>query len=212
MNAPIIGSTTLGDPALPLDARQVVGFHDACIGFGGWPAEKAPARPPGALWPWIENNHASNALLWREEDLARRRKVDDAEIAANKRAIDRFNQQRNDAVERCDEILMKVLEDKMGSAPRLHSETPGMMIDRLSILSLKVSAMREQSSRTDVDEKHRKECGARLQRLLEQRADLATCLDALLADCGEGRARFKLYRQFKMYNDPALNPSVYGEG
>src|SRR5471030_947702 len=98
MNAPIIGNG-LSDPAPPLDARQVVAFHDACIGFGGWPAAPAPARAPGALWPWIENNHASNALLWREEDLARRRKVDVAVIAANKRAIDRFNQQRNDAVE-----------------------------------------------------------------------------------------------------------------
>jgi Protein of unknown function (DUF4254) len=211
MSAPILGNAGLRDSAPPLDARQVVAFQDACIGFGKWPEKAGPARPPGAPWPWIENNHVSNALLWREEDLARRRKVDDSEIAANKRAIDRFNQQRNDAVERCDEILTKELEDKMGSASPLHSETPGMMIDRLSILSLKVHAMREQASRSDVDEKHRKDCGARLKQLIEQRGDLAVCLDALLADCRTGRARFKLYSQFKMYNDPTLNPSVYGE-
>jgi hypothetical protein len=188
--------------------RDVVAFHEACLDFGSWPAA-APARPSGPTWPWIESNHANNTRLWREEDLARRREVADAEIVANKRAIDGFNQQRNDAIERCDEVLMQALQATMAAAPRLHSETPAMMIDRLSILSLKVRAMREQSVRGDVEEAHRTRCRERLERLTEQRADLAACLDALVADCAAGRARFKLYRQFKMYNDPAyaVSPS-----
>jgi uncharacterized protein DUF4254 len=200
-----------GERAFALDARQIVAFHEECLDSGKWPKEEAPAHPPGALWPWIEANHANNALLWHEEDLARRRQVRDAEIAANKRAIDGFNQLRNDAIERCDDVLMQALEGAMADAPRLHSETPGMMIDRLSILSLKVRAMREQSVRGDAGEEHRARCRARLELLLEQREDLAKCLDALVADCRAGRARFKEYRQFKMYNDPALNPSLYGE-
>ncbi|MGZ5078340.1 MAG: DUF4254 domain-containing protein [Usitatibacter sp.] len=197
--------------AFQFDAAQLVAFHDACLDSGKWPDEEAPAHPSGALWPWIGENHACNARLWREEDLARRREVPDAAIAVNKRRIDAFNQKRNDAIERCDEILSDGLDAHMRQAPRLHSETPGMMIDRLSILALKVRAMALQAARQDVDEAHRSQCGARLARLREQRADLAGCLDALIADCRAGRARFKVYRQFKMYNDPALNPSLYGK-
>jgi hypothetical protein len=85
------------------------------------------------------------------------------------------------------------------------------MIDRLSILSLKIQAMFQQTSRTDVDESHRQSSHAKLQRLLQQRSDLASCFDELLADCQAGRAYFKVYRQFKMYNDPALNPALVAE-
>jgi hypothetical protein len=92
---------------------------------------------------------------------------------------------------------------------RQHSETAGMMIDRLSIMSLKTKAMREQVERTDVSDEHRESCRLKLERLHEQRADLAACLDALLADAAAGKAYFKIYRQFKMYNDPALNPYLY---
>jgi hypothetical protein len=196
---------------LAFDARHVVAFHDACLDSGKWPEEEAPAHPGGDLWPWVEDNHAHNALLWREEDLARRREVPDAEIAANKRAIDRLNQLRNDAVERFDDALAARLGGAMQGAPRLHSETPGMMVDRLSILALKVRAMRAQSLRGDAGDAQRALCRERLVRLAEQRADLAACLDAFLEDCRAGRARFKLYRQFKMYNDPELNPRLQEE-
>ena len=47
--------------------------------------------------------------------------------------------------------------------------------------------------------------------LVEHRTDLAACLDRLLAECERGEAYFKIYRQFKMYNDPSLNPALYGE-
>jgi hypothetical protein len=203
--------TERADATPAFDAGKLLAFHDACLGLSGWPAQPLDA-PAGEIWPPVEVNHASNARLWHEEDLARRRLVGDDAIAANKRAIDRLNQVRNDAVERCDEILMRWLSGAMAHAPRLNSETPAMMIDRLSILALKVRAMRAQSTRIDAGEEHRRLCGERLERLIEQRADLATCLDTLIADCLSGRARFKLYRQYKMYNDPAMNPSVYGEG
>jgi hypothetical protein len=173
---------------------------------------------------WIEADHRFNTQLWEEEDKARRRDVDDAAIAANKRAIDGFNQARNDATERVDEILLVTLglvdEDSARSdAPqarvpagaRLNSETAGSMIDRLSIMALKANAMRQQTERRDVDAAHRSASAVKLQRLQQQRQDLADCLDALLADAAAGRAYFKVYRQFKMYNDARLNPALVAE-
>ena len=184
-----------------LDSRRLVAFHDK------------PGAPPGSeLWRAIAENHRMNDLLWKEEDLARRRQVADAEIAANKRAIDAYNQKRNDAIERIDEILLLALSRvQPRDNSRLNSETPGAMIDRLSILSLKIRHMRLQTERTDVDKDHIESCRSKLARLNEQRTDLAACLDRLLAEAERGETRFKVYRQFKMYNDPALNPAIYGE-
>jgi uncharacterized protein DUF4254 len=186
----------------PPQARRICDFHD----------NAAKGEAGSELWRAIEDNHRNNNLLWAEEDLARRRHAPDAEIAGNKRAIDRYNQQRNDAIERIDEVLLNLYSEKMNSKnARLSSETPGAMIDRLSILSLKIHHMRLQTLRTDVDRAHVEECTGKLNRLNEQRTDLAGCLDRLLQECARGESRFKIYRQFKMYNDPRLNPAVYGE-
>lgn len=190
-------------------AAMLLEFHDACHATTDW-AKGAPAANRDALWQAIEDNHRFNCLLWDEEDLARRRNVADAEIAANKRAIDRYNQKRNDAIERIDEQLLRALPEAGGDA-RLSSETAGAMCDRLSILSLKIHHMRLQTERTDVDSAHVESCRQKLGRLNEQRADLASCLDRLLSECARGESRFKVYRQFKMYNDPKLNPAMYGE-
>lgn len=207
----------------PVTAADVVALHDHLLAHPGWPAQAPAARDDG-LWHWVQVNHRNNSQLWAEEDLARRTTVSPVEIAANKRAIDGHNQARNDATERVDELLLLALglvdaESARGDAPRatvaagsrLNSETAGSMIDRLSILALKVRAMRDQSARDDVDEAHRAGARAKLERLLEQRADLGGCLDALLADCAAGRAYFKVYRQFKMYNDARFNPALVAE-
>ena len=173
--------------------------------------ESAPeAGSAAAPWDAIEDNHRCNALLWREEDLARRTHVPDAEIVANKRAIDTLNQRRNDAVERIDAHLHAALEAAMRGAPRQHSETPGMIVDRLSILALKCRAMGAEATRQDALPEHAARCRERLAILEMQREDLGRCLDALLEDCAAGRAWFRLYRQFKMYNDPATNPALRG--
>jgi hypothetical protein len=183
-------------------ASSLVGFHDGQHG----------AEDASTLWQAIEDNHRNNSMLWDEEDLARRRHAPDSEIAGNKRAIDGYNQKRNDAIERIDEQLLNLFSEKFRSNDaRLSSETPGAMVDRLSILSLKIRSMRLQTQRTDVDLSHVEQCTQKLNRLNEQRADLAACLDRLLAECERGESRFKVYRQFKMYNDPKLNPAVYGE-
>ena len=168
------------------------------------------ADPPGDAWQAIAANHRFNHLLWDEEDQARRTDVPDAEIAANKRAIDGYNQKRNDAIERIDEVLLSRLSGVTPAPDAWHnSETAGAMIDRLSILALKVHHMRAQTLRRDATPEHIASCAGKLDRLSLQRDDLARCLDTLLARAAEGRAYWRIYRQFKMYNDPALNPWLY---
>jgi hypothetical protein len=189
------------------DPGEIVRFHDKRVAERGWAKAGAPRHASG-VWQWIEANHRCNNLLWDEEDLARRRDVPDSAIAANKRAIDGYNQSRNDAIERIDGHALAALPAAAGA--RLNSETAGSMIDRLSILALKLFHMRAQTERTDATPEHIATCRDKLARLAEQRDDLQRCLAELLADCAAGRARFKVYRQFKMYNDPTLNPYLYG--
>jgi len=188
-------------------AKDVVALHDYALAAPG-----QPARFQAGLWAAVEANHWHNCTLWEQEDLARRRNVPDAEIVSNKRAIDAHNQKRNDAVERMDEIFLSDLSSvkKKGDA-RQSSETAGAMIDRLSILALKIHHMRLQTARTDVGREHIENCLAKLNVLTEQRKDLAACLDRLLAEAARGESYFKVYRQFKMYNDPKLNPALYQE-
>jgi hypothetical protein len=154
--------------------------------------------------------HQANFELWHEEDKARAPGVADAEIARVKRAIDVLNQRRNDLVEKMDVWLMERLVQN--DAAPLHSETPGLMVDRLSILALKIYHTNEESHRASATEGHRLKNRERLTLLKEQRDDLAGCLDVLWVEVLEGTRRFKLYRQMKMYNDPELNPAIYGKG
>ena len=154
--------------------------------------------------------HQANFELWHEEDKARAPGVADAEIARVKRAIDVLNQRRNDLVEKMDVWLMERLVQN--DAAPLHSETPGLMVDRLSILALKIYHTNEESHRASATEGHRLKNRERLMLLKEQRDDLAGCLDVLWVEVLGGTRRFKLYRQMKMYNDPELNPAIYGKG
>ena len=192
---------------LPL-AAEVLALHDTVLAQADW-ATAGTMPEAGDVWSCVERNHRCNCRLWTEEDQARRRDVPDSAISANKRNIDTFNQRRNDVIEKIDESLLALLP-AAGADARLNSETAGAMVDRLSILALKVFHMRIQTERRDAGEEHLQTSRARLARLSEQRADLAGCFNALLADCAAGRARFKVYRQFKMYNDPAFNPYLYG--
>ena len=186
---------------------RIAAFHDAALAA---PADPDAVGDAQAAWTWIARNHAFNRLLWDEEDQARRRDVPDAAIAANKRAIDGYNQRRNDAIERIDEALLARLADVAREPDAWHnSETAGSMIDRLSILALRIHHMRAQTLRRDASTDHVRQCEEKLARLTLQREDLARCLDTLLTRASEGRAFWRVYRQFKMYNDPALNPYLY---
>jgi len=160
----------------------------------------------------IELHHRANFELWHIEDEARRPGATDAEVADAKRRIDKANQRRNDLTEKLDEALLEQLSP-LGlpnlDAP-LHSESPGLMIDRMSILALKIYHTREEIRRADAPPGHSERNWSRLLILEEQLSDLAKCLDALWDNTIAGTRRFKLYRQLKMYNDPTLNPVMYG--
>ena len=198
---------TITSPFDDVGSTSIRAFHDLRIALG---ASAQAADPPGEAWRHIAANHRCNHLLWDEEDQARRTDVPDASIAANKRAIDGYNQKRNDAIERIDETLLARLAGIAPDADAWHnSETAGAMIDRLSILALKIHHMRAQTLRSDASPEHVASCAEKLARLALQREDLARCLDTLLARAAEGRAFWRIYRQFKMYNDPALNPWLY---
>lgn len=204
-----------------LPVGKLVEWQDAAV--AEWHRDPAPtesrleepgwssgAIPPG-LGAAIGREHLTNVRLWHEEDEARRPDVDDAVIAGVKRRIDRLNQRRNDLIEAIDDTMTSALDDA-GIEPRpgsrLHSETPGAIIDRLSILALKIYHMREEAERQDAAAGHRAVCAERLGILERQRADLAGCLRALREELLSGRATFRTYRQFKMYNDPETNPAV----
>lgn len=193
-----------------LDVGRLIELHTRCV--ERWHAGPV-ANPEGAPpWSIVLDNHGRNFELWHEEDKARDRLASDSTIAQVKRNIDRLNQQRNDAIERLDEWLIAELAARRVDTPSdapLNSETAGNIVDRLSILALKVFHMREEAQRTDVDETHREKCRGRLAVLETQRADLAQSFRVLLDDFCRGTRRLKVYRQMKMYNDPALNPVLY---
>ena len=194
-----------------VDACAIVQLQDGRTRLWHEPLPPPPAQD-GSLTALIEAQHAANFTLWHAEDEVRRRSADDASIAAVKRQIDRVNQVRNDTTERIDAVLLAQLtEAGIAQGGEQHSETPGMMIDRLSILSLKLFHTQEELARGGAPAGHRERNADRFATLQEQRDDLSRCLDRLWAQVCAGERYFKQYQQLKMYNDPELNPVLYGK-
>lgn len=196
-----------------IDAQepQVAGWHTAEPPDAGPAAEPAPAADLGVLRALAASQHLANFRLWHVEDQARRTDVGPEVIADCKRRIDGLNQRRNDLIERVDACLVALLTPFIpeGAAARHNTETVGMALDRLSIVALKIYHMDEQARRQDADAAHREACARKLAVLREQRDDLARAVLELLDDYARGLRRPKVYYQFKMYNDPALNPALY---
>jgi hypothetical protein len=175
----------------------------------------AEQADPEDLQSCIIVEHGCNFRLWHIEDAARRRDVEPEIVAGCKRKIDAMNQKRNDGMEMIDACLMRRLHPLLpsllpGTTPRYNTESLGMAIDRLSILSLKIWHMDEQLARTDVDAAHIRACVDKAAVLRGQRRDLEQSVLELLDDFMAGRKQPRLYFQFKMYNDPRLNPQLYG--
>jgi hypothetical protein len=200
-----------------LSAQKIVELHDQWTRAWHWLAEEpgqAALPGPEGRDEWLSlvvRQHRANFELWHIEDEARAPGATEAELANVKRSVDQTNQRRNDLVEEMDRTLLQWLKARglpNCEAP-LHSESPGLIIDRLSILGLKVYHTREEAERMGAPTGHAERNRERLAILEEQRADLAQCLDALWSETLAGTRRFKLYRQLKMYNDPSLNPAVY---
>jgi len=192
-----------------IDAFHIALLQDQATAH--WHDSSAALQAPRDVFDkLILEQHRANFDLWHSEDAARDPMAADQAIAAVKRAIDKLNQRRNDLVERIDLALLEAAPRQPAEAP-LHSETPGLMIDRLSILALKVFHTEEETRREDASAEHHQRNRERLILLTEQRNDLSACLAELWTEVLAGKRRFKLYRQLKMYNDPALNPVLYGK-
>ena len=153
---------------------------------------------------WIDT------VQWHLEDIIRDPEIDPVEALKIKRRIDKSNQDRTDLVELIDSFFLdKYKEVKVQPDATINTESPAWAIDRLSILALKIYHMREQAERTDADADHRAKCAAKLDVLMQQQQDLGTAICQLLDDIAAGRKYMKVYRQMKMYNDPATNPVLY---
>lgn len=159
----------------------------------------------------VARQHWANFQLWHVEDRARRKDVDAAVIADCKYAIDKLNQKRNDLIERMDECLIGMFTPLLpeGGAERYNTETVGAALDRLSIQALKIYHMKEQCARKDVDAAHVKQCDTKVGVLNRQHDDLAQAILELVDEYATGTKKPKVYFQFKMYNDPKLNPELY---
>jgi len=195
-----------------LSAEEIVNLHSQRT--RAWHRSAETSNPSELLTGWlslVERQHRANFDLWHIEDEARTPGATDAELAAVKRRIDRTNQLRNDLAEEVDCFLLAWLEPRgfLNQQAPLNSESPGLIIDRLSILALKIYHTREEAQRADAPPGHGQRNLERLAILDDQRSDLAGCLDALWRETLAGSRRFKLYRQLKMYNDPSLNPVMY---
>ncbi len=188
--------------------RQINTFHPEAI--AQWKTHPITFEQIGFL-KLVEHNHAFNYQLWHEEDKARRDDMGFEFVYLAKRKIDHFNQQRNNYMEQMDQWLLEQLnpaEPALNQCP-IHSETPGMMIDRLSILSLKQYHMALQTIRTDVDANHLNTCQQKLGLIEKQRSQLSACLQQFLDEITTQKRTFILYHQLKMYNDKTLNPELY---
>jgi len=153
---------------------------------------------------WIDT------VQWHFEDLIRDPKIEPSAALALKRRIDAYNQERTDMVEFIDSYFLQRFKNVVPKpGAKINSESPAWAIDRFSILALKIYHMREEAVRHDATPEHRAACQSKLDILLEQRQDLATAIDDLLADIEAGDKYMKVYKQMKMYNDEALNPVLY---
>jgi len=195
--------------AITHQTRSVMDWH-----FGEPVYEGEPGNIQGVAGfrELVARQHWANFQLWHVEDRARRQDVDAVVIADCKYAIDKLNQKRNDLIERVDECLIGMLNPLLPEdAPeRYNTETVGAALDRLSIQALKIYHMKEQCNRKDVDEAHVEQCNAKVGTLIQQHEDLERAILELIDEYADGTKKPKVYFQFKMYNDPKLNPELYG--
>lgn len=155
---------------------------------------------------WIDT------VQWHLEDIIRDPNIDPVKALEIKRRIDKSNQDRTDLVELIDSYFLDKYKDvEIQPDARINTESPAWAIDRLSILHLKIYHMKQETARTDTQEDHRQQCEKKLQVLLEQQKDLSTAIEELIQDIEAGRKYMKVYKQMKMYNDPELNPVLYGK-
>lgn len=188
--------------------RQVADYHTR----DSVDASTVNPYPDGSFENLLWEKNFIDTVQWHLEDIVRPDDVDPVTALAIKRRIDRSNQRRTDLVERIDDCFLKRFSSvKPKPTATINTETPAWAVDRLSILALKIYHFGVEAARTEASAEHKARCQAKLDTLLSQRSDLIQAIDTLLSELASGDKLMKLYRQMKMYNDPALNPALYGK-
>jgi hypothetical protein len=168
--------------------------------------------PQGSFEALLYHKNWIDTVQWHLEDIIRLPDINPVEALQIKRRIDKSNQDRTDMVEKVDDYFLEQFKNVAPKAgTRINSETPAWLLDRMSILMLKIYHMKEQTERKDADDAHLAKCKIKLDILSEQKTDMQFAFDELMEDIGKGNRRFKVYRQMKMYNDASLNPMLYAK-
>lgn len=195
------------------NANQI--FERVIADYHRWDDVDHPMENPfeaGSLDALLYHKNWIDTVQWHLEDIIRNPEIDPVEALAIKRRIDKSNQDRTDMVEYVDSYMLEKYKEVVVAADaRLNTETPAWAIDRLSILALKIYHMGVEAKREDVSDEHRAACQKKLDVLLSQQVDLSRAIEELIEDIEAGRKYMKTYKQMKMYNDPALNPVLYGK-
>lgn len=139
----------------------------------------------------ITRLHAVNGRLWKAEDQVRATGLPAERVADCKREIDQLNAERNALAERADEVLGAVVGTARAEAP-LHTETLASVLDRLSVLTLRIWHSERASDRDDLAKR-------RLPALHTQREELWAALDSLVADVLVGTRRLPISARHKLY-------------
>jgi hypothetical protein len=166
--------------------------------------------PPGSFESLLYLKNWIDTVQWHLEDIIRDPDIDAVQGITIKRRIDKSNQERTDTVEKMDDYFLEAFRNvKYAPSARINSETPAWLLDRMSILMLKIYHMQEQTERKDVPLQHVAKCRDKLAILHDQKEDMRKAFDELILDISAGTRKFKVYRQMKMYNDSTLNPVLY---
>ena len=192
----------------PIFEEATIAYHttDSVDALINNPYEEKSIESYFFLKNWID------AVQWHLEDIIRNPEIDAVEALSIKRRIDKSNQDRTDLVELIDSYFLDKYKDiKVKPSAKINTESPAWAIDRLSILCLKIYHMQQEINRVNASIEHIDACKAKLSVLLEQKVDLSDALDQLLEDIERGDKFMKVYKQMKMYNDPSLNPILYGQ-
>jgi hypothetical protein len=194
--------------ALPVFEQSICNYHQ-------WDTVEADIQNPYPLKSieyYLYLKNWIDTVQWHLEDIIRDPAIDPAKALTIKRTIDKSNQDRTDLVELIDSYFLEKYKDTpVDKNATINTESPAWAIDRLSILALKIFHMQEEVNRKDAGEAHHQTASHKLNVLLEQKTDLSTAIDQLLQDIESGKKYMKVYKQMKMYNDPSLNPVLYGK-
>jgi hypothetical protein len=192
----------------PIFERSILDYHQK----NNVNAEIRNPYPEKTIEYYLYLKNWIDTVQWHLEDIIRDSDIDGLNALKIKRQIDHSNQERTDLVELIDSYFYEKYQSVVYSdTATFNTESPAWAVDRLSILALKIYHWKEETLRKDVTEKHLNVCREKLAVLLEQQKDLSLAIDQLLADIESGKKYMKVYKQMKMYNDPNLNPVLYGK-